>query len=134
MHVPACTHIRWKHAPHFCAFFATLKKWKFEAFPYWKWKKNNGTLKIGIDKTFFFLFIHFFPFQSGSPPKWPKCVKKWSKFHFFDPGGQNMKHRNKSHKIKKSFTMSSKVIRTDNDIQKWARGPQWWAEGPPLIF
>ena len=36
-------------------------------------EKTEATLKKGIDEAKLFHFIIFFPFQSGSPPKWPKC-------------------------------------------------------------
>ena len=44
--------------------------------------KTEATFQIGIYKTQLFNFIIFFLFQSGSPPKWPKCVQKGSKYNF----------------------------------------------------
>ena len=80
---------------------------------------------VGLYMTQLFYFRHFFPFQSGSHPKWLKRFKKLSKYRIF-PGGKNMQLWKNSHKIK--------VISTIKDIQDWARGPEWCAEGPLLIF
>ena len=38
--------------------------------------------------------------------------------------------RNKSHEIKKFCH----VLQCHLNYLKWARGPQWWAKSPPLIF
>ena len=46
-------------------------------------EKTDGTLQIGIEEAHLFYFIHFFPFQSGTPSKWPKCVIFFEKSTFF---------------------------------------------------
>ena len=48
-------------------------------------EKTEAMLPKRIDKTQLLPFVWFFPFQSGNPPKWPKCVQKWSKYNFFHP-------------------------------------------------
>ena len=60
-------------------------------------KQKHAPVRYQCDVTL--LFYAFFPFQSGSLPKWPKCVQKWSKY----PGCQYLQLWKKSHKIKKFF-------------------------------
>ena len=80
VHVPACTHSAWNRARYFCLlfcqFFDILKPFLTEN------EKTETTLQIGIDEAHLFDFIHFFPFHSGRPSKWPKCVKNVKKSTF----------------------------------------------------
>ena len=46
-------------------------------------EKTEAKFQISIDESHLFHFIHFFPFQSGRPSKWPKCVKNFQKSTFF---------------------------------------------------
>ena len=87
----------WVHAQHmkpcklilcfFCNFFIffILNSFLTEN------EKNSGQASFRYRSDINFLFYAFFPFQSGSPPKGSKWVQKWSKYHIFTPGGQNMK-------------------------------------------
>ena len=80
LHVFVCMHSAWKYARFFYLFLSFF--WHFEAFPYWKWKKTEATFQMGIDEAHLFHFINFFPFQSGRPSNWPKCVKNVKKSTF----------------------------------------------------
>ena len=53
----------------------------FEALPDQKFK-NRGHTQKNYGQVGTFLFYTFFPFQSGRPSKWPKCVKNVKKSPF----------------------------------------------------
>ena len=82
VHVPACTTaheiVHAIFAYFYVSFFLTF--WSISLL---KMKKREATLQIGIDEAHLFHFIHFFPFQSGRPSKWPKRVKNVKKSAFF---------------------------------------------------
>ena len=80
-----CTGARTAHETVHATFvpFAIFFNFFFIFKPFLTEKKKHAS--VGYQHDTMFSFYAFFPFQSGSPPKW---VQKWSKYYFFHPSGQ----------------------------------------------